>query len=281
MWFTDLMRTEFDLISYHYGNATDPGLQATQSKLNIIDHCARLFTVIVPWLLTNTRRSWTVFHVFLMHSASQALILTTPWHAHSVTGELDLDPWPTTLTYNPRLARVEVDPHAKKSRSTIKRESTRKQTIKQMDRRYQMYYLLASQSIINLKLTWRIGLQCIRLCCFKLSFRWNSFPQSSHWWVPDNGVPLKDGMSHKMCFLYEIKLITTNLFNEDGCGKMIVSQWILLPVLSSALLYMACQIVFSGERFMTVITLIFWVTVAPRNGMYILINAVHKGLIEF
>jgi len=26
---------------------------------------------------------------------------------------LDLDLWPTTLTYNPRLANVKVDPHAK------------------------------------------------------------------------------------------------------------------------------------------------------------------------
>ena len=29
----------------------------------------------------------------------------------------DLDLWPTTLTYNPNLAKVKVDPHAEKSRS--------------------------------------------------------------------------------------------------------------------------------------------------------------------
>ncbi len=27
--------------------------------------------------------------------------------------QFDLDLWPTTLTYNPRLAKVKVDPHAK------------------------------------------------------------------------------------------------------------------------------------------------------------------------
>jgi len=32
----------------------------------------------------------------------------------------DLDLWPTTLTYNPRLAKVNVDLHAKKSRSKVK-----------------------------------------------------------------------------------------------------------------------------------------------------------------
>ena len=32
-------------------------------KSNIIDHCMSLLIVNTPWLLKNTQRSWTVFHV--------------------------------------------------------------------------------------------------------------------------------------------------------------------------------------------------------------------------
>jgi len=44
----------------------------------------------------------------------------------------DLDLWPTTLTYNPRLAKVKVDPHAKnqgqRSNGSNKRAPTDKRT---------------------------------------------------------------------------------------------------------------------------------------------------------
>jgi len=41
----------------------------------------------------------------------------------------DRDLWPTTLTYNPRLAKVKVDPHAKKTKVIrFKQESTHTHT---------------------------------------------------------------------------------------------------------------------------------------------------------
>ena len=59
-----------------------------------------------------------------------------------------LDLWPTTLTYNPRLVNVKVDPHAKKSRSKVKRfkqdsahRITDGHTHKPTHRCYQTYYL--------------------------------------------------------------------------------------------------------------------------------------------
>ena len=55
----------------------------------------------------------------------------------------DLDLWPTTLTYNPRLTKVKVDPHAKKSRSKVKRfkqDSAHRQTDTHAHGRYQTYY---------------------------------------------------------------------------------------------------------------------------------------------
>ena len=106
----------------------------------------------------------------LLHSASQAQISTTthqtfdldlglwPWpqaltltfhldlKASSKTTKLttkhdllpfDLDLWPTTLTYNPSLVRVKVDPHAKnqshRSNDSNRRASTSKQASKRTD----------------------------------------------------------------------------------------------------------------------------------------------------
>ena len=57
----------------------------------------------------------------------------------------DLDLWPTTLTYNPSLAKVKVDPHAKyqgrRSNSSEVRAYTNKRTDGQTDGCYQTYYL--------------------------------------------------------------------------------------------------------------------------------------------
>ncbi len=50
----------------------------------------------------------------------------------------DLDLWPTTLTYNPSLAKVKVDPHAKikfvgRTVQKLERKQTNTQTDGQMD----------------------------------------------------------------------------------------------------------------------------------------------------
>ena len=52
-------------------------------------------------------------------------------------------PWPTTLIYNPRLAKVKVDPHAKNPGQRSNGSNRRAPTDKQTDthRRYQTYYL--------------------------------------------------------------------------------------------------------------------------------------------
>ncbi len=57
----------------------------------------------------------------------------------------DLDLWPTTLTYNPSLAKVNVDPHAKnqgrRSNGLEVRMYTNGRTDGRTDGRYQTYYL--------------------------------------------------------------------------------------------------------------------------------------------
>ena len=52
----------------------------------------------------------------------------------------DLDLWPTTLTYNPNLAKVKVDPHAENQGQTVQAGEHR-QTNGRTVGRYQMYYL--------------------------------------------------------------------------------------------------------------------------------------------
>ena len=60
-------------------------------------------------------------------------------------------PWPTTLTYNPSLPRVKVDPCAKnqgqRSNGSNRRARTNTQTYKQTNGRYQVHYLPALRSI--------------------------------------------------------------------------------------------------------------------------------------
>ena len=84
-----------------------------------------------------------------LNSASRVLISTCS--APMVqTGQckqfslFDLDLWHTTLTYNPRLAKFKVDPHAKnqgqRSNSSNRRVPTDKQTDTHKHGRYQTYY---------------------------------------------------------------------------------------------------------------------------------------------
>ena len=79
-----------------------------------------------------------------MNSASRDIISTCSAPLVQ-TGErkqfslFDLNLWPTTLTYNPRLAKVKVDPHAKNQVHTVQ-TGEHPQTKGRTHGRYQMYY---------------------------------------------------------------------------------------------------------------------------------------------
>ncbi len=109
-----------------------------QSRAPNIDRCALASR---PWPLTLTRdldpNLWPCpWPLTLKQGNSEA---KTRFLA------FDLDLWPTTLTYNPSLARVKVDPHTKnqgqRSNGSNRRARTNWQTDGQTDGRYQFYYL--------------------------------------------------------------------------------------------------------------------------------------------
>ncbi len=84
-------------------------------------HAARLLIVNAPWLLTKTQKSWNVFYVSWCFCCTRGKPSTNIGQ-YCQTFDLDrtfdreikartifnLWPWPTTLTYNPRLAKVKV-----------------------------------------------------------------------------------------------------------------------------------------------------------------------------
>jgi len=131
-----------------HANLTTP---QSRTRLHLLSHRQHLFisqikagrpltrdTLNARWLLTNRQFQWTGNgHSQLcnwLNSASWVLISTCSAPVVQ-TGErkqtlFDLDLWPTTLTYNSRLAKVKVDPHAK-IRSKVKRfkqDSAHRQT---------------------------------------------------------------------------------------------------------------------------------------------------------
>ena len=53
----------------------------------------------------------------------------------------DLDLWPTTLTYNPKVAKVKVDTHAKNQGHRSNSSNRRAQTNGRTNGLYQTYYL--------------------------------------------------------------------------------------------------------------------------------------------
>jgi len=77
-------------------------------------------TLNAPWLLTDNFNGlvMVIRNYHWLNSASRVLLSTCSAPLVQ-TGErkqfslFDLDLWPTILTYNPRLAKVKVDPHAK------------------------------------------------------------------------------------------------------------------------------------------------------------------------
>jgi len=71
-----------------------------------------------------------------LKSASRVLLSTCSTPLGSVNNFHCL-----TLTYNPRLAKVKVDPHAKTKVKRFKQESAHRQTDTHTHGRYQTYYL--------------------------------------------------------------------------------------------------------------------------------------------
>jgi len=89
-------------------------------------------TLNAPWLLTNRHFNGLVMVIRNYHwlnSASRVLISTCSApvvQRESVNKHIlfNVDLWPTTLTYNPRLAKVKVDPHTKNQGQKSNRRAT-------------------------------------------------------------------------------------------------------------------------------------------------------------
>ena len=99
-----------------------------QSRAPHIDRCAPEIW-LWPWsvTLTLTLRQWNSD-------------VKTRYFA------LDLELWPTTLTYNPNIAKVKLDLHTKYQGSRSNCSGVTAMTDRQMDGRYQAHYLPASLS---------------------------------------------------------------------------------------------------------------------------------------
>ena len=87
-------------------------------------------TLNAPWLLTNRQFQWTdngnsqlPLAELGKPSPNIDLLRTTGSKGENVNKHtlFDLHLWPMTLTYNPRLAKVKVDPHAKNQCQMSKR----------------------------------------------------------------------------------------------------------------------------------------------------------------
>ena len=77
----------------------------------------------------------------------------------------DLDLWPTTLTYNPRLAKVKIDPHAKNQGQRSNGSNRRVPTDKRMDT-----HTVATKRIIP-PATWSIIITSIKYI-YLLTHKW-------------------------------------------------------------------------------------------------------------
>jgi len=83
---------------------------------------------------------------------------------HKQFSLFDLDIWPTTLTYNPRLAKVMIDPRAKKqgqrSNGSNRRAPTDKRRHSHTHGRYQTYYLPCYAIDNQWSLRWTVARLC-------------------------------------------------------------------------------------------------------------------------
>jgi len=120
------------------------------------------------WQTDNSNGLVMVVHNYhWLNSASRVLISTcsaplVQTGEHKQFSLFDLDLWPTTLTYNPRLTKVKVDPHAKikvkgQTVQTGERPQTNGQT--RTHGRYQTYYLpcyAADKNVVILVLVLKV-----------------------------------------------------------------------------------------------------------------------------
>jgi len=121
-------------------------------RLKLIDHLRATRWTPLDYLQTDNscRLVMVIRNYHWLNSASRVLISTCSAPLVQ-TGEckqfslFDLDLWPMTLTYNPRLDKVKVDPHAKnqgqRSNGSNRRAPTDKRTHVRTHGRYQTYYL--------------------------------------------------------------------------------------------------------------------------------------------
>jgi len=94
-----------------------------------------------PSLLTNRQFQWLVIYIRNYHWLNSASWVLVKMREHKQFSLFDLDLWPTTLTYNPRLAKVKVDPHAKYQGQRSNGSNRRVPTDKRTDTRtLQTYY---------------------------------------------------------------------------------------------------------------------------------------------
>ena len=110
-------------------------------------------TLNATWLLTDNSSGLVVvirnYHWLNLISTCSAPLFQTGERKQMHNFSLfDFDLWPTTLTYNPRLAKVKINPHAKnqgqRSNGSNKRVPTDRQdrhTHTHTHGRYQTYYL--------------------------------------------------------------------------------------------------------------------------------------------
>ncbi len=93
----------------------------------IVDHCRPLLNLtfdFYPRTLTFDLLPWP-----------QNKLQDKKISCHNTFSQFDLDLWPTTLTYNPNLAKVKVDPHAKNEGHRSNISSMRGLTDRRADRR--------------------------------------------------------------------------------------------------------------------------------------------------
>jgi len=116
------------------------GQYTTSKRLPIKAHRPLMRdTLNAPWLLTNRQFQWTGnCHSQLPSAELGSRVLISTCSARLVqTGEqfFTVWPWPMTLTYNPRLEKVKVDPHAKNQAKVnrFKQESAHRQTDRHTD----------------------------------------------------------------------------------------------------------------------------------------------------
>jgi len=120
-----------------------------------------------------------IYNYHWLNSASRVLISTcsapvVQTGEHKQFSLFDLDLWLTILTYNPRLAKVKVDPHAKsqgqRSNSSHRRVPTDKRTHTHTHGRYKRINSPAAWLIIKfLSSTWKV---ITKLLCILLASMW-------------------------------------------------------------------------------------------------------------